>query len=272
MGHDWQGPDPAQVLALAKELTAARKAGQAAEAFPGPYPSDLITGYRIQEAAIAMMDASLIGWHIQPISPNHAEALKSDYVMGPVFDDGVQAPALKGARPYAKLPIRCFKGGMNAVSAQWVVRLKAPAQADRFDWTADDALSLVGHLHIGLIVTGSPFPTLENYGPAAQAADFGGLCQVILGPEMTGSAIGGLGDVTARWSSGLTQQLSPGTWEDIGSRVAFALLHTNARNRPLAIGGLLALGHDEPAIPLHPGHGLSVDFGPFGIFDLDPIN
>ena len=224
MGHDWQGPEPAQVLALAKEIAGARKAREAMDAFPSPYPADLITAYRIQEAAIPMVEAGLIGWHVQPISPNHAQALRSDYVMGPIFDDCVQSPVLNGQRPYAACSIRCFKGGVNAVSAQWVVRLRAPAQADRFDWTPEDALSLVGTLHIGIIVTGSPFPALENYGPAAQAADFGGLCHVILGPEIKDSAIGDLGQVKAQWSSGLAQRLSPGNVEDIGSRIAFALL------------------------------------------------
>jgi 2-keto-4-pentenoate hydratase len=271
MGQDWQGPDPAQVMALAKELTAARKAGQAAEPFPGPYPTDLITAYRIQEAAIRMVEAGLTGWHVQPISPNHAQALKSDYIMGPVFDDCVQSPILNISKPYAKLPIRCFKGGVNALSAQWLVRLKAPAQADRFDWTADDALSLIGSLHIGIIVTGSPYKTLENYGPAAVAADFGGFCGLILGAEIPDWKNKDPGPVTAHWSSGQSQVIQLGTLEDIGARLAFTLLHTNARNRPLGLGGLVALGHDDPAIVIQPGKAMRVDLGLFGTFDFDPM-
>ncbi len=272
MGHDWQGPEPAQVLALAKDLAAARKAGQAVNTFPGPYPTDLITAYRIQEAAIRTVDAGLIGWHVQPISSNYAQALKSDYTMGPIFDDCVFSPVLNPAKAYASFAVQCFKGGANAVSAQWLVRLKAPAQADRFEWTPDDALSLIGALHIGLIVTGSPFKTLENYGPAAVTADFGGVCRVIIGPEIPDWPNRDLGQFIAHWSNGPSQSILPGTIEEIGTRMAFALLHTNARNRPLAMGGLVALGHDEPAISIHPGHSLSADFGPLGKLDLDPID
>ena len=60
--------------------------------------------------------------------------------------------------------------------------------------------------------------------------------------------------------------------EDIGGRLAFAFLHTNARNRPMALGSLVALGHGEPAISIHPGERLSADFGYLGRLDFDPID
>ena len=55
------------------------------------------------------------------------------------------------------------------------------AEPGRIDWTADDARDLVCAVYQGVEIAGSPFPEINDHGPAVVVSDFGNNDGLILG-------------------------------------------------------------------------------------------
>lgn len=176
-----QTTDPAAypVDSVAERFVRARRAAAALPEFPGPLPTELATGYRIQDAALKLWDDEVIGWKVGRVPPEHEERLQKSRIFGPVFKRALWLVA-----PGAVTPFPVFVGGFAAVEAEYVLRLRHDAPADKLEWSLDDAAELVAAMHIGMEPASSPLATINILGPTAVVSDFGNNAGLMVGAEI----------------------------------------------------------------------------------------
>lgn len=164
---------------IATAFTAARAAGRALPAYPGPLPAGLDEAYAAQAAAIARWPDAVAGWKVARVNPAFAAQFPDERLIGPAFAANIHRPASNQA---AQCPV--FDGGFAAVEAEVVIVVAEDAPAGKADWTADSVRPLVRSMHIGVEVASSPLATLNDLGPGAVISDFGNNWGVVVGPEI----------------------------------------------------------------------------------------
>lgn len=167
------------VRSVAERFVQARRAARPLPDFPGVLPSDLATGYRIQDAALDLWDDQVVGWKVGRVPPEHEPRLKAPRIFGPVFSQ-----ALWHVQPGDVTPFPVFVGGFAAVEAEYVARIGRDAPADKRDWTTDEAADLIAAMHIGMEPAGSPLASINILGPIAVVSDFGNNAGLMVGPEI----------------------------------------------------------------------------------------
>ncbi|MGE0742016.1 MAG: 2-keto-4-pentenoate hydratase [Hyphomonadaceae bacterium] len=225
---------------IAGAFVAARRDAKALAGFPGAPPADLSTSYRVQDAAIALWPDEVAGWKIGRVPPQQARALGADRLAGPIFKALVwKAANGKGV----DFPV--YENGFAAVEAEYVFRIGADAPADKTSWTRDEAIALIGAMHVGVELAGSPLATINDLGATVVVSDFGNNHGLILGPEV------------ANWRDTLEKGLTCETYiegELVGSggasaapdgpldALVFLLGHLAERGKPLKAGQLVSTG------------------------------
>lgn len=164
---------------VAARFVRARRSATALPDYPGPVPSDLATGYRVQDAALKLWPDEVIGWKVGRVPPEHEERLKSNRICGPVF-----AKSLWHVTPGDVTPFPVFEGGFAAVEAEYVARIAFDAPADKLTWTTQEAAELIGALHIGMEPAGSPLASINILGPTVVVSDFGNNAGLMVGAEI----------------------------------------------------------------------------------------
>lgn len=170
---------PTEVVAQA--LVRARRDATALASFPGPLPADLATAYGIQDAALRLWPDEVVGWKVGRVPPEHEGPLKANRIFGPVFGQ-----ALWHVVPGEITPFPVFEGGFAAVEAEYVAVVGYDAPADKWDWSTEEALGLIGALHIGMEPAGSPLASINVIGPLAVVSDFGNNAGLMVGQEIQG--------------------------------------------------------------------------------------
>lgn len=224
---------------IAQAFVSARRAATPVFSYPGDVPSDLATGYQIQEQAIGLWGGDIVGWKIGRIPPAHVERLQAERLAGPIFRSHLWR-AESGATPF---PI--FDNGFAAVEAEYVYRLGADAPAGKTDWTEDEARALVAALHIGVELAGSPLATINKLGPTVVVSDFGNNHGLILGQEIPNWRERTDADLTAETFIDGKSVGRGGAETVLGgplSSLVFLLEHLARRNRPLKAGQLISTG------------------------------
>lgn len=164
---------------VAARFVRARRSATALPDYPGPVPSDLATGYRVQDAALKLWPDEVVGWKVGRVPPEHEERLQSNRICGPVF-----ARSLWHVKPGEVTPFPVFEGGFAAVEAEYVARIAFDAPADRLTWTTKEAAELIGALHIGMEPAGSPLASINILGPTVVVSDFGNNAGLMVGAEI----------------------------------------------------------------------------------------
>ncbi|MFZ3006869.1 MAG: 2-keto-4-pentenoate hydratase [Phenylobacterium sp.] len=164
---------------VAARFVRARRSATALPDYPGPVPSDLATGYRVQDAALKLWPDEVIGWKVGRVPPEHEERLQSNRICGPVF-----AKSLWHVTPGDVTPFPVFEGGFAAVEAEYVARIAFDAPADKLTWTTEEAAELIGALHIGMEPAGSPLASINILGPTVVVSDFGNNAGLMVGAEI----------------------------------------------------------------------------------------
>lgn len=164
---------------VAARFVRARRSATALPDYPGPLPSDLATGYRVQDAALKLWPDEVVGWKVGRVPPEHEERLQSNRICGPVF-----ARSLWHVKPGEVTPFPVFEGGFAAVEAEYVARIAFDAPADRLTWTTEEAAELIGALHIGMEPAGSPLASINILGPTVVVSDFGNNAGLMVGAEI----------------------------------------------------------------------------------------
>jgi 2-keto-4-pentenoate hydratase len=170
---------PTEASQIARSFVAARQEARALPDFPGPLPTDLPAGYRVQDAAIALWPDTVAGWKIGRVPPHLVATLGAERVAGPIFSKLVWRAA-----PGAETPFPVYDGGFAAGEAEYVFRVGADAPPGKTDWTRAEAAALIDALFVGVETAGSPLATINDLGSTVVVSDFGNNHGLILGPEI----------------------------------------------------------------------------------------
>lgn len=219
---------------------AARLQGAALPEYPGAPPQSLDEAYAIQDAAIDLWPDDIAGWKIGLIQPAFRAAFGAERIAGPIF--GADTTLASGDAP-VDLPV--FAGGFAAIEAEFVIRIAADAPADRLDWTLEDAATLIGAVHVGIESAGSPFPEINDHGPAVTASDFGNNAGLVVGGALADWDVTALKRFAAEtWINGACVGKGDASMIPGGpvAALAFVLGVTARRGRPLRKGQWISTG------------------------------
>lgn len=162
--------------AIARAFVDARHAGSALADYPGALPESLDDGYRIQERAIGLFGGRIAGWKVGRIPDPLVAQYGNNRLAGPIFSAGV-VHAGEGSSPV----MRAFAEGFTAAEAEFLLKLGSlPESFDR-EWTNADVAAYVDEIRIGIEVAGSPFPGINEHGPAVTISDFGNNNGLVVG-------------------------------------------------------------------------------------------
>jgi len=162
---------------IADRFVAARRSATALADYPGDLPATMDDAYTIQDTAIDQWPQKLVGWKIARIHPDF-QAKHGERMAGPIFANSF--------REYTgeTLTYPIFTGGFGAVEAEFILRIDHDADPEKTSYTEEEALRLCDGLYAGVEVAGSPFPKINELGPAVTVSDFGNNFGEILGPRL----------------------------------------------------------------------------------------
>lgn len=244
---------------IARAFVDARQAARALPAYPGPEPETLDAAYRIQDEAVAAWPDRIAGWKLGRINAPHDARFGAGRLAGPIFSRAVWKA---GAAPTV---FGVIDGGFAAVEAEYVLELGETAP-DRDGWTAETVAPLVARVITGVEIAGSPFPGINDHGPAVTASDFGNNAGLILGAEVADwrDRLAGLtcamridGDLVGQGGAAL---IPGGPLESL----AFLLNLLHRRGRRLETGQLISTGAATGVHEIRAGQAAVADFGPDG--------
>lgn len=224
---------------IAGTFVAARREARALADFPGRPPSSLAASYRVQDEAIELWPDEIAGWKIGRVPAHQVAELGADRLAGPIFKKLVWTANGQAV----DFPI--YENGFAAVEAEYVFRMGADAPFGKAQWTRDEAIALIGAMHVGVETAGSPLATINDLGATVVVSDFGNNHGLILGPEVP--------NWRAKLDKGLTAEtFIEGASVGIGGAssandgpldaLVFLLGHLALRNRPLRAGQLVSTG------------------------------
>lgn len=245
---------------IARTFTDARRTARAVPSYPGAQPDSMDAAYAVQDDAIALWPDRIAGWKLGRINAPWDARFGAGRLAGPIFAGNVRAA--EADRP---TPFGVIAGGFAAVEAEYVLELAETAD-DRGDWTAETAAELVGRVFTGVEIAGSPFPGINDHGPAVTASDFGNNAGLILGAEIPDwrARLSGLTcSVTidgAVIGTGGAASIPNGPLDSL----AFLLNLLHHRGRHLEAGQLISTGAATGVHQIFAGQSSVADFGPDG--------
>lgn len=242
---------------IARAFVDARHAGSALADYPGALPRSLDEAYRIQERAIGMFGDRIAGWKVGRIPDPLVATFGTDRLAGPIFADGV-VHAGEGSTP--EMPV--FADGFAAAEAEFLLRLGAlPASFDR-DWTNDAVAAHVDQIRVGIEVASSPFPGINEHGPAVTISDFGNNNGLVIGAALASDS-GFLDWPVTLTIDGIEAGAATAATMLDGPFGAVRFLFELARDRglPLAAGQWISTGAVTGVHPVRPGAEVVARFG-----------
>lgn len=169
-----------QAQRIAEAFVAARREAKALPDYPGPIPATLEEAYRVQDRALALGGRRVAGWKVGRIMPPVAERVGSDRLAGPIFADSV----FRSGETPVSMPI--FDGGFGAAEAEFLLRIGDAPPAGKTGFTLDEAAALIDAVHLGIEIASSPFPAINELGPAVTISDFGNNNGLVIGEPLPG--------------------------------------------------------------------------------------
>lgn len=160
---------------IAKAFVDARMTGAVMADYPGDIPVALDDAYRIQDTGIALTGKAVGGWKVGRIAETLVGTCGSNRLAGPIFSDQI-VYAIAGGTPHAPV-----LAGFAAIEAELMLRVgRTPPPGT----TLADASDYVDEVRFGLEVASSPFPGINDHGPAVTITDFGNNFGLVLGPQI----------------------------------------------------------------------------------------
>lgn len=250
---------------IAHQFVAARRAAQALPDYPGVIPERLEDAYDIQDIARGLWPTQVVGWKIGMVPPAFREKLGAMRLAGPIFAGNVWTDA---GRPH---PLPEIAGGFAAVEGEFVIRLGQDMPPEGSGDEAE-ARSLIGSLHAGIELAGSPLATINDLGPTVVVSDYGNNAGLIVGAELAGwqeadpesleveTRIDGVTVGTGSFAS------IPGTPV---AALAFLISHCRRRGIALPAGTLVTTGAVTGIHRIHAGSSATVQFSPGGTIAVE---
>lgn len=152
----------------------ARRAGHVLADFPGPHPKSLDEAYSIQDNAIALAARAVGGWKVGRVAADLVETFGAARIGGPIFSDQI-VYAAAGAVAMPVLP------GFAAVEAEILLKI---GQVPDSNLTLAKAPAYISEVRLGIEIASSPFPGINQHGPAVTASDFGNNFGLVVGPAI----------------------------------------------------------------------------------------
>jgi len=251
---------------IARAFVDARRAGRFLSPYPGPMPATLAEAYQIQDEAIAAWPDRIAGWKLGRIKSPLDQQYGAGRLAGPIFSRNIWQA---GAEP-TRFPV--IDGGFAAVEAEYIIQLGADAP-DRGDWTSASVIPLVGRVLMGVEIAGSPFPGINEHGPAVTASDFGNNAGLILGGEISGwrdrlmdliCTVAIDGEIVGK---GGAVDIPGGPLDSL----AFLLNLLHARGRRLEAGQLISTGAATGVHQISIGQASVADFGADGTITCEAV-
>jgi len=233
---DGRGPS----AGTAERFVDARLQGEPIPEYPGVMPASLAEAYAIQDAAIDLWPDEVSGWKIGLIHPTFRAQFGADRIAGPIFHANT---VMADSDTVIDLPV--FEGGFAAIEAEFILRIGLDAPTDRTDWSLADAGALVDAVHVGIESAGSPFPEINDHGPAVTASDFGNNAGLVVGAMLKDWDANALTRFTAETCiNGVSVGRGDASMVPGGpiAALAFVLGATAARGRPLRKGQWISTG------------------------------
>lgn len=251
---------------IARAFVDARHAGSALVEYPGELPQSLDEAYRIQESAIGMFGGRIAGWKVGRIPDPLVETFGTNRLAGPIFANGVVhagVDELWGETP--EMPV--FGDGFAAAEAEYLLRIGSlPASFDG-EWTNARVAEYVDEVRVGIEIASSPFPGINEHGPAITISDFGNNNGLVVGTALSGTLVQNMDFLD--WPVSLTidgAEAGAATAAAMldGPYGAVRFLFELARDRglPLAAGQWISTGAVTGVHPVRPGAVVEALFGP----------
>jgi len=171
--------DNAAAMQIARAFRDARASGKALATYPGERPVDLESAYRIQDCAIAIAGAPVVGWKVGRINAPDNQLLGADRLAGPILAGTVRTDEPEGDA--VSMPI--CPGGFAAAEAEFIVRL-ADRPFDRAPEDDDETLAMIAEIRIGIEIASSPYAAINADGPCVTVSDQGNNAGLVLGPQV----------------------------------------------------------------------------------------
>ena len=162
---------------IATSFVNARKAAKGLPAFPGEKPTTLHQAYAIQNAAVGLWGAPVLGWKVGRINGADIERYGVDRLAGPIF-----APLIDGLHGPVETPM--FADGFGAVEGEVIFFIGEDAPVGKTSWSTDEAKAIVGDARYGIEIASSPFAGINDHGPLVTIADFGNNNGLVVGAEI----------------------------------------------------------------------------------------
>jgi 2-keto-4-pentenoate hydratase len=253
----------ASVAAIARTFVDARRMAAPLRDYPGQMPVDLAAAYAIQDAAIELWGDDVAGWKIGMVPVELRETLGVDRIAGPIFERQVVRAA---AGETVDLPV--VRGGFAAVEAEFVLKIGRDQTVSERVWNAESAAEMIGAVHIGVELAGSPFAGINDHGPAVTASDFGNNAGLVIGAEVKDWRAIDWRRAAAHTSIDATPvgegnaAMLPG---GPVAALAFLLNHCAERSRPLRKGQWISSGAVTGVHQIEVGQSAELSFGNLGV-------
>jgi 2-keto-4-pentenoate hydratase len=153
----------------------ARRAGHVLPDFPGAYPVGMDEAYCIQDKAIALAARDVGGWKVGRVAADLVDSYGTERIGGPIFHDQIIYAAHGETVTMPVLP------GFAAVEAEILLKIGEVPQGEL---TVASAPEYVSEVRLGIEIASSPFPGINQHGPAVTASDFGNNFGLVVGPAI----------------------------------------------------------------------------------------
>jgi 2-keto-4-pentenoate hydratase len=214
----------------------ARRAGHVLPDFPGAYPLSMDEAYHIQDNAIALTAREVGGWKVGRVAAELVDAYGAVRIGGPIFSDQIVCAADGEIVAMPVLP------GFAAVEAEILLKI---GEVPDGELTLANAPAYISEVRLGIEIASSPFPGINQHGPAVTASDFGNNFGLVVGPAIANWQDVDLLNTTARLEiDGLTQ--GEGVMADMLDGPFGSLVFINSmlrrRNLSLNVGDWISTG------------------------------
>ena len=166
------------IAGIAEAFVTGRQTATAVADYPGTKPADLSEAYAVQDAAIALFGGKVVGWKVGRINPP-IEGVNR--LTGPIF--AAQVFHYDGATP---LPMPIFADGFGAGESELLIQVGTQPDPAKTSYTMEEAIALIGAVHVGIEIASSPFPGINENGPLVTISDFGNNNGLVVGPAIEG--------------------------------------------------------------------------------------
>lgn len=163
---------------IAEAFVSARREARGLPEYPGVLPGSLSDAYAIQERAIRLTGGAVAGWKVGKIPPPLDTQFGSNRLAGPIFAHRVFEKSDGIAMPI-------FADGFGAAEAEFLLRIGTLPDPAKTSFTLEEAAELIDAVHVGIEIASSPFPGINQHGPAVTISDFGNNHGLIVGEEIS---------------------------------------------------------------------------------------